>query len=103
METNTTAHQFANDPRQDGPDTCSCGAMFYDGYNLQAMKMAHLQAHGVEAPPAPVTIPDNLPSALVAAALRIGLDGLYDDDTRELFGVTEAEVDALEAFVDSLS
>lgn len=101
-ENTRPAHQFANDPHQDGPDTCTCGAAFYDGFNLQAVKVAHLRAHGAEVP-APTTLPAALSPKVLAATLQIGLDGLYDDETRELAGLSMEDVDALEAFVRTLS
>lgn len=38
------AHHF-DDPTGDTAEICACGAAFVEGYNLQAMKTAHLSAH----------------------------------------------------------
>lgn len=43
MDTATATHQFAN-PSADTAEVCPCGAAFYDGYNRQAVKIAHLSA-----------------------------------------------------------
>lgn len=37
-----TGHAFAN-PTKDVAEICECGAAFFDGYNLQAVKLAHLE------------------------------------------------------------
>lgn len=42
-----TLHYFPNDPHEDGPDVCNCGAGFWEGFNIQAVKVAHLRAFGV--------------------------------------------------------
>lgn len=46
METETNTHRFAN-PTADTREFCTCGAAFVQGFNLQAVKVAHLQAFGV--------------------------------------------------------
>lgn len=57
MTTNTTAapvtHGFRGDVDSDRPDFCQCGAGFWDGYNLGAVKRAHLAAHGIDVDSAP--------------------------------------------------
>jgi len=45
-ETNTTAHRFDR-PTENHPEMCACGAAFVEGFNLQAVKVAHLAAFGV--------------------------------------------------------
>lgn len=40
----STIHQFA-DVDADTPEFCSCGAGFWEGFNLQVMKRAHIAAH----------------------------------------------------------
>ncbi len=31
-------------PLEDAPEVCLCGAAFFEGYNLHAVKLAHLEA-----------------------------------------------------------
>ena len=48
METETTAHKFDH-PTEDVREFCACGAAFVEGFNLQAVKVAHLEAFGATA------------------------------------------------------
>lgn len=41
-------HSFEK-PGEDCGETCSCGAPFYSGFNLQSMKVAHLKVWAAEA------------------------------------------------------
>lgn len=41
-------HHF-DQPSEDVAEICECGAAFFDGYNLQAVKLAHLEHFATEA------------------------------------------------------
>ena len=97
MNTTATAAHHMPHANEDVAELCTCGAAFFDGFNLQYVKRAHLEAHGIDVDTAPVA---DAPAEALEAT-EYGTAPLAEERLAVIDDAIAAHVDTAHAGIDT--